>query len=85
MRGRVDVVISEDSDLLAFGCPAVLFKMDRAGECTRIRLERLGECTNPSLNLFTHAMFRFAHSLLPLLLSSVRFFVAFRFSSSPCF
>ena len=39
-NGYVDAVISEDSDLLVYGCPEVLFKFDSAsGMCDRI-LER---------------------------------------------
>ena len=39
-NGHVDAVISEDSDLLVYGCPEVLFKFDSAsGMCDRI-LER---------------------------------------------
>ena len=39
-NGHVDAVISEDSDLLVYGCPEVLFKLDSAsGFCDRI-LER---------------------------------------------
>jgi len=32
-RGWVHAVISEDSDLLAYGCPRTLFKMDQNGAC----------------------------------------------------
>lgn len=30
-RGLISTAISEDSDLLAYGCPSVLFKMDKYG------------------------------------------------------
>lgn len=36
--GGVDVVFTEDSDLVAYGCPVVLFKLDKFGECQELRL-----------------------------------------------
>ena len=39
-EGIVDLVITEDSDLLVFGCKRVLFKMDDAGNGKLIDLER---------------------------------------------
>ena len=39
-EGIVDLVITEDSDLLVFGCKRVLFKMDDAGNGNLIDLER---------------------------------------------
>ncbi|MES1921520.1 hypothetical protein MHBO_003046 [Bonamia ostreae] len=43
---KVSCVITEDSDLLVFGCKAVLFKMDSAGNGTEIRLEDLGQVSS---------------------------------------
>ncbi|CAB3996104.1 Exonuclease 1 [Paramuricea clavata] len=37
-HGQVDFAISEDSDLLAFGCQKVLFKMETSGMCDCIEL-----------------------------------------------
>lgn len=34
--GLVDAVITEDSDILAFGCPRVLFKLDQDGHAQQI-------------------------------------------------
>lgn len=31
LNNHIDVVITEDSDLLAYGCPMVFFKMDKEG------------------------------------------------------
>ena len=31
LEGIADIVISEDSDLTAFGCQKILFKMDKQG------------------------------------------------------
>eukprot|EP00930_Biecheleria_cincta_P106034 TRINITY_DN9924_c0_g1_i1.p1 TRINITY_DN9924_c0_g1~~TRINITY_DN9924_c0_g1_i1.p1 ORF type:complete len:639 (-),score=118.37 TRINITY_DN9924_c0_g1_i1:19-1845(-) len=45
LAGRVDVCVTEDVDLLAFGCPRVLFGLDNRGFCGReVRLEDLGKC-----------------------------------------
>eukprot|EP00698_Gefionella_okellyi_P002766 TRINITY_DN1262_c0_g1_i1.p1 TRINITY_DN1262_c0_g1~~TRINITY_DN1262_c0_g1_i1.p1 ORF type:complete len:483 (+),score=49.70 TRINITY_DN1262_c0_g1_i1:236-1684(+) len=43
LNGLVDAVITEDSDLLAYGCPCVLYKMDKEGQCKQIVLEQLGQ------------------------------------------
>ncbi|KAL2635529.1 hypothetical protein R1flu_007008 [Riccia fluitans] len=48
-KGGVAAVISEDSDLLAYGCQAVLFKMDRYGHGEEIRMKNLFECDPPPL------------------------------------
>lgn len=39
--GIAHVVITEDSDLLAFGCPRVFFKMDHSGKGVLIEKDRL--------------------------------------------
>lgn len=39
--GQADVVFTEDSDLLAFGCTHVFFKMDNMGNGQYINLEDL--------------------------------------------
>lgn len=39
--GQVQVVVSEDSDMLAYGCPCVLFKLDKDGWADEIRLADL--------------------------------------------
>ena len=41
-RKLVDAVITEDSDLLAYGCAAVLYKLDLSGRCRRVTVEGLG-------------------------------------------
>jgi exonuclease-1 len=44
-NGHVDAVISEDSDLLVYGCPEVLFKYNSAsGTCDRILGRDLASC-----------------------------------------
>ena len=37
--GGVDIVFTEDSDLVAYGCPLVLFKLDKFGEAQELLLE----------------------------------------------
>lgn len=39
--GIAHIVITEDSDLLAFGCPRVFFKMDHTGSGVLIEKERI--------------------------------------------
>nr|GMD35641.1 exonuclease 1 [Ipomoea batatas] len=40
-KGGIAAVISEDSDLLAYGCPAVVFKMDRYGNGEEVLLDKV--------------------------------------------
>lgn len=47
--GLIDGIISEDSDLLVFGCQRVLFKMDTYGHCVEIQRAHLPRVTQPSL------------------------------------
>ena len=53
---RVHAVISEDSDLLAYGCPRVLFKMGKDGWGEEICCERLPENKPLSFVGFSHQM-----------------------------
>jgi exonuclease 1 len=60
LNGLVEAVISEDSDLLAYGCSRVLFKMDKFGNGKEVRFSRLHECQKPinylhfDLKMFRH-------------------------------
>lgn len=58
-NGSIDAVLTEDSDLVAFGCPVVLYKFDRNScEMSELRTDRLHEVGPPfCLTGFTHAMF----------------------------
>ena len=38
-RGGVDMVFTEDSDLVAYGCPKVMFKLEKSGDARQFRLE----------------------------------------------
>jgi len=55
----IDLVLTEDSDLLLYGCPRVLFKTDlRAGTGVEIQILRdLGNNETPSFRNWTHDMF----------------------------
>lgn len=56
--GYVDVVMTEDSDLLALGCPKVLFKQDlETGYGIEINLEDLAKCKEYDFTLFSHDTF----------------------------
>lgn len=59
--GQCDLVITEDSDILVYGCPRALFKVDfdtfRGQEIQLMR--DLGENTTLSFRNFTHDMFVF--------------------------
>eukprot|EP00659_Diplonema_papillatum_P004873 gene4873-7520_t len=56
--GYIDLVITEDSDLVAHGTPRTLFKMDHAGKGQLIEFEKLTSVVgNVSFNNFTHEMF----------------------------
>ena len=59
--GVVDLVITEDSDILVYGCPRALFKVDfDTSRGQEIQLMRdLGENVTPSFRNWTHDMFVF--------------------------
>lgn len=38
---QVDAVITEDSDLIAFGCPRIIYKMDKFGQGVEFRYSKL--------------------------------------------
>ena len=50
-------VITEDSDMLAYGCPHVLFKMDKTGIGQEVCMARLPEARSPSFVGFSRDMF----------------------------
>ena len=59
--GMVDLVITEDSDTLVYGCPRVLFKIDfDTSQGQEIQLMRdLGKNESPSFRNWTHDQFLF--------------------------
>ncbi|KAL2934159.1 Exonuclease 1, partial [Bienertia sinuspersici] len=58
-HGGIVAVISEDSDLLAYGCPSVIFKMDRFGNAEEILLDKVFNSTDskPSFRNFNTILF----------------------------
>ncbi|XP_065882500.1 uncharacterized protein [Dysidea avara] len=58
MQGIVDLVITEDSDLLVFGCKKVFFKMDEIGGGIVIDSDDFGSMKDGKLTNFTLDEFR---------------------------
>ncbi|XP_021121146.1 exonuclease 1 isoform X1 [Heterocephalus glaber] len=56
--GIVQAIITEDSDLLAFGCKKVILKMDQFGNGLEIDQSRLGMCRQLG-DVFTEEKFRY--------------------------
>ncbi|KAM8953802.1 exonuclease 1 [Pelodytes ibericus] len=56
--GSAQAIITEDSDLLAFGCKKVILKMDKFGNGLEIDQERLGMCKHLG-DVFTEEKFRY--------------------------
>ncbi|KAJ7342091.1 hypothetical protein JRQ81_008831 [Phrynocephalus forsythii] len=56
--GMVQAVITEDSDLLAFGCKKVFLKIDKSGNGLEIDQARLGTCKQLG-DVFTEEKFRY--------------------------
>uniref|UniRef100_A0A3Q0TB13 Exonuclease 1 n=1 Tax=Amphilophus citrinellus TaxID=61819 RepID=A0A3Q0TB13_AMPCI len=56
--GLAQAVITEDSDLLAFGCKKVILKMDKQGNGLEIDQSNLGRCRSLG-NIFTEEKFRY--------------------------
>ncbi|NXH70406.1 EXO1 Exonuclease, partial [Hydrobates tethys] len=56
--GMVQAIITEDSDLLAFGCKKVFLKIDKFGNGLEIDQARLGNCRQLG-NVFTEEKFRY--------------------------
>ncbi|KAM9345078.1 exonuclease 1 [Symphorus nematophorus] len=56
--GLAQAVITEDSDLLAFGCKKVILKLDKQGNGLEIDQSNLGHCRSLG-NVFTEEKFRY--------------------------
>jgi exonuclease-1 len=52
--GVVSAIITEDSDLLLFGCKRVLFKLDKDGNTDEICIDRLSDATELDLSMFSY-------------------------------
>ncbi|KAM3361947.1 exonuclease 1 isoform X1 [Capsicum galapagoense] len=53
---QVDAVITEDSDLIAFGCPRIIYKMDKFGQGLEFRYSKLDQNKELNLTGFTRQM-----------------------------
>ncbi|XP_074322058.1 exonuclease 1-like [Apium graveolens] len=53
----VDAVITEDSDLIPFGCPRIIYKMDKFGQGVEFQSSRLQQNKELNLTDFTKQMF----------------------------
>ncbi|BFZ56805.1 Rad2 nuclease [Savitreella phatthalungensis] len=58
-EGIVDGVITEDSDLLVYGCRRVLYKLNDVGECFEILRDRIARNTGLTFAGWTDEMFRY--------------------------
>lgn len=57
-KGIADIILTEDSDLLAYGAKKVLYKYDpKTYIGDEIELENIKKNDDPALKLFTHSMF----------------------------
>lgn len=55
---RVAAVITEDSDLLLFGAPRILFKLDRDGYADEVCISRLPELVELDMSMLSFEQFR---------------------------
>ncbi|XP_055806470.1 exonuclease 1 [Solanum dulcamara] len=53
---QVDAVITEDSDLIAFGCPRIIYKMDKFGQGLEFQYSKLDQNKDLTLTGFTKQM-----------------------------
>ncbi|KAH8553521.1 PIN domain-like protein [Umbelopsis sp. PMI_123] len=51
--GKITAVITEDSDLIVFGCKTIIFKLDKFGEGIEISLDRLSSVSDINLKGWT--------------------------------
>lgn len=57
-KGLIDGIITEDSDLLVFGCRKILFKLDPDGRCMEIKRDNFTLCREFSFSGWTDQEFR---------------------------
>jgi exonuclease-1 len=57
--GYVDLVYTEDSDLIALGCQKVILKLDNDGRCHEINIKDLAKVKELDFTLFNHDKFLF--------------------------
>lgn len=51
--GKVTAVITEDSDMIVFGCKTIIFKLDKYGEGVEVNLDRLSSVSDINLKGWT--------------------------------
>ncbi|CDK26816.1 unnamed protein product [Kuraishia capsulata CBS 1993] len=56
--GIVDGIISEDSDLLVFGCKLLITKLNDKGECVEVKRDNFSKCKATPINTFTEEQMR---------------------------
>lgn len=56
LRGDVHAVLTEDSDMLAYGCPRVLYKLDRSGTGEEVVLADMPLVRELNMTGFDHDM-----------------------------
>lgn len=56
--GIVQGIVTEDSDLLVFGCKRVIFKLDSDGNCVCVRRENFARVTEVPLHNWADKQFR---------------------------
>ncbi|MCO5590884.1 hypothetical protein L7F22_044859 [Adiantum nelumboides] len=57
-RGVIDGIITEDSDLLVFGCQTVLYKLTPEGNCIEVRQSQKARCRSLPFTAFPDESFR---------------------------
>lgn len=58
-KGTIQAIVTEDSDLLVFGCKTLLLKMSQFGDCVEIKREKFANVTGQiTLHGFTDDDFR---------------------------
>ena len=55
--GYADLVYTEDSDLIALGCPKVILKLDNDGNCVEINLNDIPKVKELDFSQFSHDRF----------------------------
>lgn len=56
--GLADYIVTEDSDLILFGCRKILFKLDAFGQCDLVDVDKLHLAMECSVEKFTMDKFR---------------------------
>ncbi|UZJ57264.1 hypothetical protein CBS101457_006584 [Exobasidium rhododendri] len=57
-RGTIDGIITEDSDLIVFGCKTVLYKLNDQGRCIELLHQNRNRCKSLQFGTFSDSLFR---------------------------